>query len=66
MKVIVNSNEVEFNEEVTIQEMLEKVGLVYSRVVVEVNGVIIDRKKYDEYELKSDDNVDVIVFVAGG
>lgn len=64
--MIINGKEYSFKQEVTISELLEKLNLDESKVVVELNFDIIDKALYKTLKLKEEDSLEVISFVGGG
>lgn len=50
----------------TVSSLLQTLDLNMNCVVVERNGHIVDRSKYDDRILKADDQVEIIAFVGGG
>lgn len=64
--MIINGKEMEFNEGITIEELLKKLNLNMDKVVVEVNLEIIMKEKYYEFILNQEDKVEIISFVGGG
>lgn len=63
--MIVNGKEIEFKEEITIDELIAKYELSKKYLVVEVDGEIIPRENYS-MKLKSDSVVELVSFVGGG
>lgn len=64
--MIINGEKYNYNDHITISNMLQKFDLNKDNVVVEVNYNIIDKLQYDTFFLKDEDNVEVISFVRGG
>lgn len=65
-ELIINGEKYNYNDHITISNMLQKFNLNKDNVVVEVNYDIIDKLQYDTFFLKDEDNVEVISFVRGG
>ena len=66
MNIVVNGKEQELDHPVSVKQLLQILDLKGERVAVEVNLEIVDRKKFDDYEIKEGDKVEVIHFVGGG
>ena len=66
MNILVNGKEQELDPPVSVKKLLQILDLKGERVAVEVNLKIVDRQKFDDYEIKEGDNVEVIHFVGGG
>ena len=66
MKIILNGEEKEIKEEITITSLLAGLKLNSDITVVEINSEIIDKNKYEEVKIKENDAVELIRFVGGG
>lgn len=66
MKIILNGQEVELTESLSVQELLEKYELNLVQIVVEINLNIIARDEYDKTFLSDNDKIEVISFMGGG
>jgi len=66
MNIVVNGKEQELDHPVSVKQLLQILDLKRERVAVEVNLEIVDRQKFDDYEIKEGDKVEVIHFVGGG
>ena len=64
--MIINGKEKHFESGTTISEVLENLDLNKSKVVVEVNYLIIEKKAYECHELDASDKIEIIAFVGGG
>lgn len=64
--MIINGKNYEFQQGITISELLEKLNLEEGKVVVELNFDIIDKALYKSVKLKEEDSLEVISFVGGG
>jgi sulfur carrier protein len=67
MTIILNGKETSFEDEITIQELLEQ-GYVEMQeyVTVQVNEEIIPRAEYDLYVIKDKDAVECLYYMGGG
>ena len=69
MKIKVNGEEkyIEIvNEKVLLSSTLELLGYKSNSVVVEVNELIINSKKWDEKILEDGDRLEIVSIVGGG
>ena len=69
MKIKVNGEEkyIEIgNEKVLLSSTLELLGYKSNSVVVEVNELIINSKKWDEKVLEDGDRLEIVSIVGGG
>jgi len=51
---------------VTINDLLVELSLAGQRLAVEVNGEIISRHGHKEYQLDTDDKVEIVQAIGGG
>ena len=69
MKIRVNGEEKKIeleNEKVLLSSILEFLGYKQNTVVVEVNDLIINSKKWDNEILKDGDRLEIVSIVGGG
>jgi thiamine biosynthesis protein ThiS len=66
MKVTVNGKEREFEDSTTLSEMLKRLNLDVTGMIIEKNLEVMSRSEYDSAILKDGDKVELIRLVAGG
>ena len=66
MKLIVNGQEKEFNKDITLFQVLEKLELVGKVMAAAVNMNIIKQGSWENYILKDADRLELLDFVGGG
>ena len=69
MKIRVNGKEKKIeleNEKALLSSTLELLGYKQNTVVVEVNDLIINSKKWDNEVLKEGDRLEIVSIVGGG
>ena len=66
IKLFVNGKEWEADHRSTITDVLSKLKISPKVCVVEKNGVIIDRKRYNEERLAPADRIEIIRMMGGG
>ena len=66
MKVIVNGDEKEFEENIKLLEVLEKLDLVGKVMAAAVNMEIVKQNTWQSYTLKDGDKLELLDFVGGG
>ena len=69
MKIRVNGNEKNIelkNEKALLSSTLEFLGYKRNTIVVEVNDLIINSKKWDNEILKEGDRLEIVSIVGGG
>lgn len=64
--MIINGKEMDFQDGITITDLLEKLNLNPNKVVVELNINIIPKEEYYSKTLESNSKVEIIQFVGGG
>ena len=66
MKLLVNGNDTDITDNLTITGLLESLEIDPGRVAVEVNLKIIKRCDFEEQKLNEGDSVEIVNFVGGG
>ncbi len=66
MKLTINGEVKSYQENLTVQQLLEKLNLSPERVVVELNRNILSPDMHIKTELKSEDTIELVQFVGGG
>jgi sulfur carrier protein len=64
--MVVNGNELEFTDNLTVSKLLGNLKLDANKVVVEVDLNIVYKDAYESTKLSSDSKVEIIRFVGGG
>ena len=65
-KIQLNGCSYEINLGMNLIELLNKLKIQKNKVAIEVNGEIIERKKYSNLILNKDDKVEIVHFIGGG
>jgi len=66
MKITINGETKEYQEQLTVQQLLQRLSLQSDRVVVEVNRTILLPDMHNTTELKTGDSIELVQFVGGG
>jgi len=66
MKIIVNGQEQEVNEKITLQELLETLSLEGKVMAAAINMNIIKQNDWKNYILQEGDKLELLDFVGGG
>ena len=66
MKLIVNGHEKEFDENIKLSQVLEKLELVGKVMAAAVNMEIVKQDTWESYILKDGDKLELLDFVGGG
>lgn len=66
MTIVLNGEERECREGMTIADLVTELGLGKRRIAVETNREIIPRDHYATHSLKAGDHIEIVHFVGGG
>lgn len=62
----VNGTDCDWEQGLTVEELLKRKRFVYSRIIVKVNGELIPKEEYKTKEVSDEDDVQAIHLLAGG
>jgi len=65
-KIQLNGSPYEINKGTNLNELLNKLKIKINKVAIEINGMIIEKKKYSNLILNKDDKVEIVKFIGGG
>ncbi len=65
-KIQLNGNSYEINHGTNLNQLLNKLKIQKNKVAVEINGVIVEKNKYQNLILNKDDKVEIVHFIGGG
>ena len=65
-KIQLNGDPYEIKDGTNLNELLIKLKIEKNKVAIEVNGEIVERKKYTNLILNKDDKVEIVHFIGGG
>jgi len=66
LKLLINGENKEFSEGLTLEELIRQLGVRKETVVAEVNRQIIQNERRAECKLTDGDQIELIQFVGGG
>ncbi|MDA3902896.1 MAG: sulfur carrier protein ThiS [Desulfuromusa sp.] len=66
MQLTINGNVKEYQDQLTVLQLLQHLQLSQERVVVELNREILSADLHIDTELKSGDTLELVQFVGGG
>ncbi len=66
MRVIVNGEDRETPEDLTVAGLLNHLGLPADRVAIERNREILPRARWSDTRIEPDDQFEIVQFVGGG
>jgi sulfur carrier protein len=64
--VTVNGNIIEWQENMTVNEVLSIMKYSFKLLIVKVNGELVKRDQYDTYIIPKNSDVDVMHLMSGG
>ena len=65
-KIQLNGKKVSIKQKLSIFDLLKKHKLDDKKVAVELNGSIINKKKYKQRLVKNNDKIEIVHFIGGG
>jgi sulfur carrier protein len=66
MELTINGNVCEFSEPLSLQALIQQLGMKADRVAVELNRDIVSRDDWDKTMLANGDRLEIVHFVGGG
>lgn len=66
MNIVVNGEQHEVEESLTVAHLLQKLNLRTEQVAVEINLKILDRGDFPTWKLHNGDKVEILSFIGGG
>lgn len=66
MKIVVNGQQTETAEKITVRALLELLGYTEGPVAVEINREVVPRATHPEHMVCEGDVVEIVHFVGGG
>ena len=61
-----NGEQREVESEMSLEELLERIGLPEKRIAIELNGRVISRAAWPGVSITEGDRIEVVHFVGGG
>lgn len=66
MQIVLNGENKEISENISLKQLVDKLELKQERVAIELNKTVARRKDWAEIMLKDGDNLEIVHFVGGG
>tara|TARA_B100000941_G_C28224641_1_gene408460 strand:- start:376 stop:594 length:219 start_codon:yes stop_codon:yes gene_type:complete len=66
IKITVNGKVLTVNLKFSLINLVEKLKIPISKVAIELNEEIIDKKKLKKIFLKNEDKIEIVHFIGGG
>ncbi|MCW8941984.1 MAG: sulfur carrier protein ThiS [Gammaproteobacteria bacterium] len=64
--IVLNGSDKRVDNNISVSQLLEELGLTEKRLAVEINQQIIPRSNYTDYILNEKDNVEIVQAIGGG
>lgn len=64
--IVLNGKDTQIDENITIEQLLDSMGLSDKRLAVEINQQIIPRSEFSSHCLKEQDKVEIVQAIGGG
>ena len=66
IKIKLNGRQRLVNENLKIQNLVTDLKIPIKKVAIELNQVILDKKKINNIRLKKNDKIEIVHFIGGG
>jgi sulfur carrier protein len=66
MNIVLNGEDISFERQLTVVELIEHYKLNPKTVVIELNGDILEKGRYGQTQVNDKDTIEMVVFVGGG
>jgi thiamine biosynthesis protein ThiS len=66
MRVLVNGDEKDLRDRISLAELIEQLDLPPARIAVELNREVVRRSDWGSTMLKDEDRIEIVHFVGGG
>ena len=66
IKIIVNGKLLMINSNFSVKNLIEKLKTPINKVAIELNEVIVDKKKLNKIILNNKDKIEIVHFIGGG
>lgn len=66
MQILLNGENTEVSEAISVQGLIEQLELTGRRIAVEVNEDIVPRSEHAEHQLAAGDRIEIVHAIGGG
>jgi len=66
IKIIVNGKRMQVITKLPLNNLITKLKMPLSKIAIELNNQIIDKKKISKIYLQNDDKIEIVHFIGGG
>lgn len=64
--IIVNGRSVDWEDGMTVEKLLERMNYTFPKIIVRVNGIVIEKKHWPDYLVPNQAAVEAHHLIAGG
>ena len=65
-KIQINGKKTKILNDYSVKDLIKKYKLNENKIAIELNGIILPKKLYNEKKLKNNDKVEIVQFIGGG
>ena len=66
IKIKVNGKIIIFDNNTSVEKLTKKLKIPLNKVAIELNKIILDKKKLKKIKLKVNDKIEIVHFIGGG
>lgn len=66
MEITVNGDQHRFESEISLQQLLEHLGIGQGRIAIELNGEIVPKSSFPQRLLRGGDTMEIVQAIGGG
>ena len=66
IKIRLNGKLKSVNKNISLLELTNNIKIPFKKVAIELNQVIVDKKKMSKIILKNNDRIEIVHFIGGG
>lgn len=66
MQIKVNGKFYNFNDNITLEDIINQLNILSQNIIAEVNGQVITKEKFNKTVIENNSIIELIKFVGGG
>ena len=66
IKIRLNGKLKSVNKNISLLELMNNIKIPFKKVAIELNQVIVDKKKMSKIIIKNNDRIEIVHFIGGG
>lgn len=66
MQIKVNGKFYNFNDKITLEDIINQLNILSHNIIAEVNGQVITKEKFNKTVIENNSIIELIKFVGGG